>query len=71
MEITLDLIFALITIFTIGMGVGGYFKEKKLEKNIEKDEDTYLVLEKISNLTYLTTGNGYYLTQRGINVYSP
>ena len=31
MEITADLIFAMITVFSIGMGVGSYLKEKKLE----------------------------------------
>jgi len=32
MEITLDLISLLITVFTIGVGVGAYFREKKDEK---------------------------------------
>lgn len=32
MEITTDLILTMVTVFTIGMGVGAYFKEKKLEK---------------------------------------
>lgn len=44
---------------------------EKLQRNIEKDEDTYSTLEKIANLTYLTTGNGYYLSQKGVKVYSP
>jgi hypothetical protein len=30
-ETTLDLIFALITVFTIGMGVGAFLEDKKLE----------------------------------------
>lgn len=33
---------------------------------IKKDEDIYDVLERIALLTYVTTGNGYYLLQRGL-----
>lgn len=43
----------------------------KLQDNIKNDEDTYLVLEKIANLTYLLSGNGYYLSQKGVKVFSP
>jgi len=43
----------------------------KIWENIKNDEDTYLVLERISNLTYLLNGNGYYLSQKGVKVYSP
>jgi len=43
----------------------------KLENNIENDEDTYTVLEKIVSLTYLLTGNGFYLSQKGVKVYYP
>jgi len=32
MEITVDLILMMVTIFSIGIGVGAYFKEKKLER---------------------------------------
>jgi hypothetical protein len=37
-----------------------------LGNKIEKGQDTYLVLEKINNLVYLTTGNGYYLLEKGM-----
>jgi len=37
-----------------------------LASQIEKDEDTYKALEKIALLTFLTTGNGFYLFQKGI-----
>jgi len=43
----------------------------KLQDDIKKDEDTYLVLEKIANLSYLLSGNGYYLSQKGVKVFSP
>jgi hypothetical protein len=33
---------------------------------VKKDEDAYDVIEKIALLTYVTTGNGYYLLQRGL-----
>ncbi|MEA3421084.1 MAG: hypothetical protein U9Q97_05345 [Acidobacteriota bacterium] len=32
---------------------------------VQKDESTYTALEKISNVAYSTTGNGYYLYLRG------
>jgi hypothetical protein len=32
MEVTIDLVLTLVTVFAIGMSVGAYFKEKKLEK---------------------------------------
>jgi len=47
--------------------------DKLLERiflNIKNDEDTYLALEKISNLVYLLSGNGYYLSQKGVKVFS-
>lgn len=43
---------------------------EKMQENIRNDEETYSVLEKISNLTYLLSGNGYYLSQKGIKVFS-
>jgi hypothetical protein len=36
-----------------------------LIEKIKNDEDTYKALEKISVLTFLTTGNGYYLFEKG------
>jgi len=39
---------------------------EKLALQIEKDEDTYKTLEEIVLLTFITTGNGYYLFQKGI-----
>lgn len=32
MELTVDLVLMMVTVFTIGMGVGAFFKERKLEK---------------------------------------
>lgn len=43
----------------------------ELVELLKNDVNTYPILEKISNLAYLTTGNGYYLSKKGINVYSP
>lgn len=40
----------------------------ELATSIENDVDTYPLLQKISNLAYLTTGNGYYMTLKGVNV---
>lgn len=40
-----------------------------LEERVRNNEDTYDILQKIANLTYTVDGNGYYLTQKGINVY--
>jgi hypothetical protein len=45
--------------------------EEALEEmvaNIRRGENTYPVLEKISNLAYSTTGNGYYLYSKGLLV---
>lgn len=42
---------------------------EQLEEKIENNEDTYPILQKIVNLTSLTEGNGYYLSQRGIQVF--
>lgn len=49
----------------------GYFEKlaecvETLASQIEKDENTYKILEKIAVLTFLTTGNGYYLFQKGM-----
>lgn len=49
----------------------GYFDKlgellKQLAEAIEKDQDFYEILQEISCLTYITTGNGYYLFQKGI-----
>jgi len=58
-----------------GQGVNTFPKDAfdKLENaleelvvKIEKGEKTYPVLEKISNLAYSTTGNGYYLYLKGM-----
>ena len=38
---------------------------KELATKIEKDEDTYDILEKILELTYLTTGDGYFQYTKG------
>ena len=43
----------------------------ELMEHLKNDVYTYPILEKISNLAYLTTGNGYFLSKKGINVYSP
>lgn len=43
--------------------------EKALEEmanNVRRGENTYPVLERISNLAYSTTGNGYYLYLKGL-----
>lgn len=37
-----------------------------LAQQIERNEDTYKTLEQIALLTFLTTGNGYYLFKKGI-----
>lgn len=37
----------------------------ELATKIEKDEDTYKTLEKIVELTYVTTGDGYYQYTKG------
>ncbi len=39
---------------------------KDLATYIEEDKQTYLVLERISNLAYCTSGNGYYLFLKGL-----
>jgi hypothetical protein len=58
-----------------GQGVNTFPKDvfDKLENaleelvvRIEEGEKTYPVLEKISNLAYSTTGNGYYLYLKGM-----
>ncbi len=41
-----------------------------LEERIRLNEDTYDVLEKIVNLTSTIDGNGYYLMQKGVPVYT-
>lgn len=40
-----------------------------LEGRIRDGKDTYDVLEKIINLTFTIDGNGYYLVQKGVQVY--
>ena len=42
MEITVNLIFAMLTVFSIGMGVGAFFKEKKLEKTYSPWVNKYM-----------------------------
>lgn len=37
-----------------------------LASQIEKREDTYKTLEKIASLTFVSTGGGFYLYQKGI-----
>jgi len=39
---------------------------EELAKNIEKNQDIYQTLQSISCLSFITTGNGYYLFQKGI-----
>ncbi len=38
----------------------------ELSIRIEKDQDTYETLQKISNYAFITTGNGYYLYTKGL-----
>lgn len=38
---------------------------EELANLIKSDKDVYEVLEKIAVLTFVTTGNGYYLLQKG------
>ena len=38
---------------------------QELEEKIRNNEDTYTVLEKIAVLGYISSGNGYYLAQKG------
>jgi len=42
----------------------------KMEEDIENDKDTYQTLERITNLAYLLSGNGYYLLQKGVTIFS-
>lgn len=39
---------------------------KELAKKIKKNEDVTDTLKKFTILTHSTTGNGYYLTQKGL-----
>jgi len=39
---------------------------KELSNNIKNDKDIYLPLQKITNLVYISTGNGYYLYKKGL-----
>lgn len=39
---------------------------KKLSKKVKKNESIYDVLEQFAVLSYLATGNGYYLYQKGL-----
>ena len=43
---------------------------EQLEEKIQKNEDTYLILQKIYNLTSLLDGNGYYLSKKGVQVFT-
>ena len=37
----------------------------EIASRVEKEETTYPLLEKMMTLSYSTTGNGYYLFQKG------
>ncbi len=39
---------------------------EEIGHKIEQEEDIFEELQKIVNITYLTTGNGYYLRDKGI-----
>jgi hypothetical protein len=39
---------------------------EKMVNLVEKDEKSYLVLQRLSNIAYSTTGNGYYLYLKGM-----
>jgi len=39
---------------------------EELADKIEKDEDTYETLQKIAIMCFSTTGNGYYLYEKGL-----
>jgi DNA replication initiation complex subunit (GINS family) len=39
---------------------------EELAKTIEEDKDVYEILKKITIHSYLLSGNGYYLYQKGI-----
>ncbi len=43
---------------------------ERLENDILANRHSYETLEKISNLAYTTTGNGHFLNQKGIQVFS-
>ena len=43
----------------------------QMQEKIAKGEGTYSILEKLGTLSYLTSGNGYYLSQKGVEVFSP
>ncbi|MFZ3168198.1 MAG: hypothetical protein WA130_11335 [Candidatus Methanoperedens sp.] len=43
---------------------------EQLEGRIRTNEDTYDILEKIVNLTSTIDGNGYFLVQKGVPVYT-
>ncbi|MDO9098771.1 MAG: hypothetical protein Q7U60_11710 [Candidatus Methanoperedens sp.] len=43
---------------------------ERLEGRIRANEDTYDILEKLINLTSTIDGNGYYLVEKGIPVYT-
>lgn len=51
--------------------IDGFFKKLEnclqgMVKCIESDTPFNHILERIANLTYLTTGNGYYLYKKGM-----
>ncbi|MCJ7559343.1 hypothetical protein MUO79_01830 [Candidatus Bathyarchaeota archaeon] len=43
----------------------------QMQDKIAKGESIYSILEKLATLSYLTSGNGYYLSQKGVEVFSP
>ncbi len=40
----------------------------ELEKRIRNDKEAFDILQKISNLTFETSGNGYYLKETGVRL---
>jgi hypothetical protein len=49
----------------------GYFDKlasisEELKEKIKEDKDTYSTMEKIALMIFVTTGNGYYLYEKGI-----
>lgn len=41
-----------------------------LEKAVGEGKSTHLIMQRLVNLAYLTTGNGYYLSQKGVPVFT-
>ena len=44
---------------------------EELAEKIEKDEDTYSILQKLSVFAYVTTGNGYFLLNNYVLFFRP